>query len=291
MPALYTRCGRDFDGFFTNRIEEKFFLDLARAFVARVVDRMLVDGNTEVQDILNGMLPGDEAMPYFAAELGGTIGVLSDMNYNPATGEVVPQYYGEGPLVLELHHYLVGERPTGHYTILQAYGNQYPHMESLLQSAHRNDLGDGSNDGGHLDGDGTAGLSGDEADDDDLLHALADGFPEDVDGEGTEVCTSDCGDLVLTTSFLEGLTGAGVVPVQPGQSRNRYLDEVAKVLKGLSRHKLTTFLRGQMPKGISWPARRLLHQHFEQSREARICDVDDMVQYCGLKLYLTAFTG
>ena len=53
------------------------------------------------------------------------------------TREVVPQYNGVGPLVLELHHFLIGDaqQQSDHYTILQAYDNQYPRKIELLQAA------------------------------------------------------------------------------------------------------------------------------------------------------------
>jgi hypothetical protein len=132
---MYARTKRDVYGFFCNRAEAKVYLELARAFTARVVDRMLADGNTDVQDILNSLLPGDEALPYFAAEMGGTISVLSDLNYNPTTGTVVPQFYGDGPLVLELHHLMINGGRTGHYTIHQAYSKHNDGMPQSFEDA------------------------------------------------------------------------------------------------------------------------------------------------------------
>eukprot|EP00973_Karenia_brevis_P027374 3774264-Karenia_brevis.AAC.1 len=86
----------DDEGFFQRRSDRRTMNCLAHELRERVTNLARVAGREDVALMLSTDLPGDAALQFYAAELGGSI-MISQLYADPVT--YPPMLYGQGPLV------------------------------------------------------------------------------------------------------------------------------------------------------------------------------------------------
>lgn len=140
------QCVRSPRGFFVTDMDSgpsqayRAFQTCATALRARVAAYMLEVGlREESKDLQSGCQPGDECLPFFARELGGSIIVHHSLG-DPS----VPLIFGAGPIAAELQHSVTcsvrganSESEGGHFELLQSYMPQKYAQSPLWLPAQR----------------------------------------------------------------------------------------------------------------------------------------------------------